>query len=107
VTYASPPPLNNGSPILSYEIQMDDGLAGPFKSLNGFNSNSMLISLIVSEGVVKGRQHRFRYRAKNYIGWGPFSENQAILAATVPLPPLKPLFKSFTGTMLNIVIQPT
>jgi hypothetical protein len=86
---------------------MDDGFAGPFMSINGFNSNSMLTTFIVSQGVVRGRQHRFRYRAKNYIGWGPFSENSAVLAATVPVPPMKPLYKSFTGSLLNLVIQPT
>jgi len=48
VTFASPPPYNGGSPILSYELQMDDGLAGDFKSLIGFNSNSMLTTYIVT-----------------------------------------------------------
>lgn len=57
--------------------------------------------------MVRGRQHRFRYRAKNYIGWGLFSENSAVLAATVPVPPGRPLYKSFTGDSLNLIIQPT
>lgn len=30
VTYGNPPPYDGGSPILSYEIQMDDGMAGLF-----------------------------------------------------------------------------
>ena len=41
VTYASPAPVNEGSSILSYELQMDDGLSGPFTSLTGFNTYSM------------------------------------------------------------------
>jgi hypothetical protein len=41
VTYANPVPGNGGSPILSYELQMDDGLAGVYTSLTGFTSNSM------------------------------------------------------------------
>jgi len=104
VTFANPPPSNGGSPIISYELQMDDGLAGAFKSLIGFDTNSMLTTFTVSAGVVRGRQHRFRYRAKNHIGWGPFSEDTAVLAATVPVPPQKPLYKSFTGSLLNLFI---
>lgn len=86
---------------------MDDGLAGPFVSLNGFSSNSMLTTFTVTQGVVKGREHRLRYRARNHIGWGPFSDDSSILAATVPTPPLRPLFKNFVGTTMNIVIQPS
>lgn len=42
VTYGNPPPYDGGSPILSYEIQMDDGLAGPFTSIMGFDTKTML-----------------------------------------------------------------
>lgn len=107
VTFANPPPVNGGSPILSYELQMDDGLAGPFTSLVGFNTDSMATSYVATQGVVKGRYHLFKYRALNYIGWGPFSNAAAVLAATVPTAPLKPLFNGFTGSVMNLVIQPS
>ena len=105
VDFATPVPDNSGSPILSYELQMDNGLAGPFMSLVGFNSNSMQTTYTVSQGVVKGRQHRFRYRARNFVGWGPFSDVSAVLAATVPVAPLKPLFVTFSGNLLTMTIQ--
>lgn len=54
VTYGNPPPYDGGSPILTYEIQMDDGLAGPFQSIMGFDTKTML-TYTVTEGVVKGR----------------------------------------------------
>ncbi len=85
---------------------MDDGLAGPFRSILGFNTQSLL-TYTVNEGVIKGRQHRFRYRARNIIGSGPWSDNSAILAATVPIQPGRPLFKDFIGTLLYIIIQPS
>lgn len=49
----------------------------------GFDTKSML-TYTVSLGVVKGRQHRFRYRARNIIGWSVWSDDSAILAAAVP-----------------------
>lgn len=107
VTYASPAPANGGVPILSYELQMDDGLAGAFTSLTGFSTNSMATTHTVTKGVVRGRTHRLRYRALNLIGWGPFSEEQGVLAARVPDAPLQPLYQSFVGSVMNIVIQPS
>ncbi len=59
VTFANPPPNDNGSPILSYELQMDDGISGDFVSLVGYNSNSKLTTWTVSTNVIKGRNHRF------------------------------------------------
>jgi hypothetical protein len=34
--------------------------------------------------VIKGREHRFKYRVKNIVGWGLFSGVSKVLAATVP-----------------------
>ncbi len=33
--------MNGGSPLLSYELQMDNGQGGEFTSLIGFNSESL------------------------------------------------------------------
>ena len=63
-------PNNGGSPIISYEVQMDDGKNGIFTSIIGFNSNSLVTVYIVDKSIIKGRRHRFRYRAKNIVGWG-------------------------------------
>lgn len=48
VTYGTPPPADNGSPIISYELQMDDGLGGGFVSLVGFSPYTMIGHFTVS-----------------------------------------------------------
>jgi hypothetical protein len=106
VTYASPVPNNSGTPLLSYELLMDDGISGVFTSLTGFASNSMNTFFTV-EGkglVIKGRQHRFKYRAKNLVGWGPYSDPSSVLAAIHPSKPPRPTFSSYTTNSLKIVI---
>jgi len=37
--------------------------------------------------IKKGRIHRFKYRALNVVGWGPYSNEASILAANVPSAP--------------------
>jgi hypothetical protein len=83
---------------------MDDGMSGEFVSLNGLNINSLLTTFTTSDGVIKGRRHRFRYRAKNIVGWGPYSDDSFILAATVPDRAEQPYFLSFVNDELSIVI---
>jgi hypothetical protein len=34
--------------------------------------------------VVAGRTYKFKYRAKNIFGWGPYSDQVDILAAAKP-----------------------
>jgi hypothetical protein len=87
VTYGDPAPDDNDSPIISYELQMDDGLGGDFVSLTGFSPLSMIQHFSITENIVKGRDHRFRYRVKNAVGWSEFSEESYVLAAVVPSAP--------------------
>jgi hypothetical protein len=88
--------------ILSYELQIGDESNGEFVSIVGYDSNSLLTTFLVTKSIVKGSYHQFRYRAKNTIGWGPYSGESSILAATVPSAPLKPLFQSFSASVVNI-----
>jgi hypothetical protein len=105
VSYARPvSPDDGGSPIVSYELQMDDGEGGGFVSLRGFSSYSLETDATVTVGILKGRAHRLRYRAKNAVGWGPFSEEATILAATVPAPPAPPVFAGFSAGALSVVV---
>ena len=48
VTYASPEPEANGSAILSFELQMDDGFSGDFVSLVGSVTNSKVTDFTVT-----------------------------------------------------------
>ena len=105
VSYAQPaPPDDGGSPILTYELQMDDGAGGDFVSLTGFSPYSMIQHFTVVENVSKGRVHRFRYRAKNAVGWGPFSQEASILAASPPSAPGPPSFSHFSDDTLFVEI---
>lgn len=83
---------------------MDDGISGDFVSIVGLTTNSMLTAYTVTSNIIKGNSHRFRYRAKNLVGWGPLSANTAILAARVPSAPAKPEFLSFDAGVLYIKI---
>ena len=104
LTYASPPPENNGSAIVSYELQMDDGFTGDFFTLIGYVTNSKLTTFTITTNIFKGRQHRFKYRAKNDVGWGPFSDETAVLAAREPNTPGRVTFLSFANDELNLAI---
>ena len=44
------------------------------------------------------------YRAKNAVGWGPFSAVASVLAATVPSAPKAPFFLTFASSTLSIVV---
>lgn len=83
---------------------MDDGFSGDFYTLIGFSPNSKLTTFKVTENIFKGRKHRFKYRAKNDVGWGDFSLEAAILAARVPDTPDRPTFLSFADDELFISI---
>lgn len=83
---------------------MDDGKSGDYKSLIGGSTNSMLTQFTVEQGIIKGRQHRFKYRVKNLIGWSPYSDESFVLAATQPSVPDRPYFLNFDNQQLNIVV---
>jgi len=64
---------------------MDDGLGG------GFDSLSTTLFAITratvtreSHAVKKGLSYRFRYRAKNIIGFSDYSDTISFMAASVP-----------------------
>jgi hypothetical protein len=83
---------------------MDDGFSGNFVSIIGFQSHSKVTTVLIQDQIIKGRQHRFKYRAKNSVGWGPFSEESAILAARVPDTPDRPVFEGFADGKLQLYI---
>lgn len=76
--------MTGGSPIISYELQMDDGLGGQFNEVVGFTTPYTLNSRIITSNIDSGRQYRFRYRAQNIHGFGDFSPETTILSATIP-----------------------
>lgn len=51
VSFANPAVDNGGSPIISYELVIDDGMSGMFRSVIGMTSNSLLTTVIITEGI--------------------------------------------------------
>jgi hypothetical protein len=88
---------NGGSEILVYEIQYDDGQRGAFTSVLQLSGK-----LTVSTGVISGAEYRFRYRAQNFNGWGPWSDTSYYYTATVPNKPPAPIYVSSTATTTTL-----
>ena len=106
VTYTEP--NNQGSTIVSYEVQIDDGNEGAFTTFaGGDTSNYISLSAQTSTAIVEGLTYRVRYRAKNVNGWGQYSDITYILAASVPDPPTKPLYISSTDTTITLGLSPS
>jgi len=86
---------------------MDSGDGGEFTSIHGYSPNSMDTHFTVTTNVFKGRLHRFRYRARNAVGWGAFSEEASILAANPPSRPDSPRFLGFSLGTLTVSVTPS
>ena len=93
----------NGAPIRSYHIEIDNGLGGPFVELQGFSANSLALQATKTLGVYPGLYYRFRYRAKNAIGWGEHSEISYVLSARTPDTPVPPTITLWMDTNIRIV----
>ena len=87
VNFANSNPDNGGSPLIAIELQMDDGKAGEFKVIF---TTSEVTTYVVTEGIFRGRNYRFRYRVRNVNGWSPFSDIGFITAFSIPNTPPAP-----------------
>jgi hypothetical protein len=76
-----------GAAIDSYNLQWDQG-TGTWVDLVGQDgAYQLLTTYSVSSGVAGGEDYRFRVRAHNAHGWGPFSTVAVIYATSVPAQP--------------------
>lgn len=82
---------------------MDDGLGGGFEPIS-LDLVVVLKTTVTSltHGVQKGLTYRFKYRAQNVNGFGEYSDETGILAATVPEPPLAVTYLSSTATEITV-----
>lgn len=87
----------NGSPITSYHIDIDNGMGGSYTEIQGYTSNSLALTATKALGIYQGLYYRVRYRAKNAIGWGDYSDVTYVLSARVADTPIPPTV-SITGT---------
>jgi hypothetical protein len=90
--------------VISYELQVDDGMGGPFTSVVGGDGSefSLDTSYTLSYNISSGGIYRFTYRAKNVNGWSLFSPITNIKAATKPQRPPAPTFQTATSTSVTI-----
>lgn len=90
-----------GGVIDSYELDIDNGAGGSFTEVVGFTTIYTLNSVIITTNIASGLHYNFRYRVHNAQGWGNYSQNGTILAATVPYAPSMPN-TLVIGTNLNL-----
>lgn len=81
---------------------MDDGLGGEYVSMIGGKYDVLLTSMLLTNGIVKGREYRFKYRCKNVNGWGEYSDVTYIKAAVSPATPRAPRLISATETTMTL-----
>lgn len=94
---------DGGSDITSYNLLMDDGLNGLLSSYSGdATNNSLTTEFTISNGIVKGRTYRFKYRVLNQIGWSDYSDMTYILAASVPEKPTTLTVLSTSDTTIQL-----
>ena len=95
---------NGGSPILSYELQVDYGIGvAGFESLIGGDPSkpSLETTFLVETNVASGAIYRFRYRSLNANGWPDFSPITYIKAAARPVRPTASVFLDATADYIT------
>ncbi|MCP3681809.1 MAG: fibronectin type III domain-containing protein, partial [bacterium] len=75
------------SPILSYNLQWDQGVPGYYTNYAGYDNDNTNLNFNISSGIISGKTYSFKYRAKNIYGWGAFSSVTSIIAATISSTP--------------------
>ena len=67
---------------MGYDLWRDDGRSGDFTSL--FSTNTIMAVQFTDLQVETSLVYRYKYRARNFNGWGPFSEIGYLFAASAP-----------------------
>lgn len=95
---------NGGSPVISYSLEVDDGLGGDFVTLYGDIVETMTLSYTYTRNVIKGEIYRARYRVRNLVGWSGYSPVGYLIAASVPDAPPAPQFVSASSNSISIIV---
>jgi hypothetical protein len=102
---------DGGSEVQSYSLEMDDGDGGDFKRLTGAEGTEaedyLLLSFTQTEGIREGVNYRFRYRARNAIGWGDYSPISYVRAAAKPSKPPAPQLGAASSTGIVLKLSPS
>lgn len=73
----------------------------------GYLAPYMVPTYAVTTGIVRGFTYRFRYRANNCKGWGPFSDELYVLAAQKPNAPAAPQRIDSSSTEISLKLFPS
>jgi hypothetical protein len=106
VTWTAPAD-DGGSDITSYELTMDNGSGGSYTSQVGYSSQYLKLYYTATSNITEGSYYRFKYRAKNIVGWSSYSPVAYILAATIPTAPPAPTYVSSTSTTISLSFSQT
>lgn len=95
--------------MLSYELQIDDGHGGSFRSVVGGAQQGPSLETLatVEQGIEEGGLYRFRWRASNVNGWSGFSPVAYIRAATRPGRPGAPILDEVDADGISVTVQRT
>lgn len=77
---------------------MDDGRSNAFTAIDNVSMVLKRSTILPERGLV----YRLQYRAKNSVGWGPFSDFVEVLAAEVPEATAAPVLVSSTDTAMTL-----
>ncbi len=99
--------MDGSADILSYEIQIDDGNNGPFRTVLGGDTYTLDAEVTVTDGIIKGKTYRLRYRAINIIGAGLWSGIRYVVASTYPKAPHKPIYTFVDNTKIDLLLSET
>lgn len=95
--------LNNGNdPIVTYNLQIDNGEGGAFINIAGYTTRSLLRTHTITQGISRGKDYRIRYRVGNTVGWSGFSDSLVAKAATIPDAPPKPTLSNSNSTLIQL-----
>jgi hypothetical protein len=86
---------------------MDDGMGGFYKSMVGNLAPYMTPTYATTTGIERGLTYRFRYRARNCKGWGPFSDELYVLAAQKPSAPASSQRIDSSSTEISLKLFPS
>jgi hypothetical protein len=88
---------NGGSVLLAFQLEIDDGLGGPFEPIY----TGLALSFIQTP-VMRSLQYRVRYMAMNVNGWSDYSPVGYMLAAQVPSKPDQVEFLTATAFAIQV-----
>jgi hypothetical protein len=94
---------NEGSDILSYSLQVRDGITSRWTTLAEENVDSLVT--ISNIELFKGTAYELRYRVKNVYGWSEFSDIASFVAADAPSKPAMPTLVSVSSSQITVELD--